>query len=215
MGTRLFPLLILTASNPFALAAQPKPPADHCEVSPDAPLALVTGSKEADLWNSYAPSMKFPVPAGHPVAIGRRNSDWTCVSHYGSGYGWILTNRLQPIQPDLHPPATAWKGTWTPLGLKKQPRGAMTKLVISTGVAPGGLRVAGQAYWFGAIVEGERVTHEGAVDGEASPSENRLHLIDGACEVNISLIGGFLNVMDNRECGGANVTFTGVWQKTK
>ena len=127
----------------------------------------------------------------------------------------MLTNRLQPIQPDLHPPATAWRGTWIQLGLKKQPRAAITKLVISTGTAPGSLKVEGQAYWFGAVVNGERVTHEGAVDGEAQPNENRLHIAEGGCEVNLSLIGGFLNVQDNRECGGINVTFTGVWQETK
>lgn len=215
MRARFFPLLILAASSPLALTAQPKPPADHCDVPPDAPLALVTGSKAADLWNSYAPSMKFAVPAGNPVAIGKRDGDWTCVSHYGSGYGWMLTSRLQPIQPDLHPPAIAWTGTWTPLGLKKQPRDAITKLVISSGAATGKLKVNGQAYWLGAVVKGERVTHEGGVDGEAQPAENRLHIADGGCEVNLSLIGGFLNVQDNRECGGMNVTFTGVWQKTR
>jgi hypothetical protein len=215
MCTRLFPLLILAALIPPPFSAQPKPPADHCEVSPDSPLALVTGSKDAELWNSYTPSMKFPVPAGHPVAIGKRDGDWTCVSHVGSGSGWMLTDRLQPIQPDLHPPDTAWKGSWTPLGLKKQSPGGTSKLVISPGAAPGSLKVDGQAYWFGAVVNGERVAHEGSVEGEARPNENRLYVAEGPCKVNLSLIGGFLNVQDNRECGGMNVTFTGVWQKTK
>ena len=104
-------VLILAAATPLTLPAQPKPPTDHCDVSPDAPLALVIGPKHADLWNSSAPSMKFPVPAGNPVAIGKRDGDWTCVSHYGSGLGWMLTKRLQPLQPDLHPPAAAWTGT--------------------------------------------------------------------------------------------------------
>jgi len=58
------------------------------------------------------------------------------------------------------------------------------------------------------------VMHEGAVEGEAQTNENRLHITEGACEVDLALIGGFLNVQDNRECGGMNVTFTGVWQKT-
>jgi hypothetical protein len=186
MPTRLFPLLILAAATSLALTAQPKLPAAHCDVPPDAPLGLVTGSKSADLWNSYAPSTKFPVPAGNPVAVGKRDGDWTCVSHYGSGYGWMLTNRLRPIQPDVHPRAADWTGTWTPLGLKKQPRDATTKLVISTGSAPGDLKVKGEAYWFGAVVNGGRVTHEGAVEGKAQPNENRLHIADGGCEVNIS-----------------------------
>jgi len=153
------------------------------------------------------------VPTGQPVAVGKRDGDWTCVSHYGSGNGWMLTNRLQAIQPDLHPPAAAWIGTWMPLGVKKQPRDAVTKLAISTGAVPFNLKVDGEAYWFGAVVNGERVMHEGAVEGEAQPNENRLHIVEGGCEVNLSLIGGFLNAQDNRECGGMNVTFTGVWQK--
>jgi hypothetical protein len=213
MRISLFTLIILAGAAPLVLNAQPTPPAGHCDVSRDAPLALVTGSKSAELWNSYAPSMKFAVPAGNPVAIGKREGDWTCVSHYGSGYGWMLSNRLQPINPDLHPSAAAWTGTWTPLGMK-QPRDAATKLVISTGVAPGNLKLDGQAYWFGAVVHGERVTHEGAVEGEAQPNENRLHIAEGSCEVNLSLIGGFLNVQDNGQCGGMNVTFTGIWRKT-
>ena len=86
--------------------------------------------------------------------------------------------------------------------------------MISTGAAPGHLRVNGQAYWFGAVVKGERVVHEGAVEGEARTNENRLHITEGGCEVDLSLIGNFLNVQDNRECGGMNVTFAGVWQKT-
>jgi hypothetical protein len=213
MRTRLLPLLILTIASSLVLTAQPKPPAAPCDVPSDAPLALVTGSKPADLWNSYARSTKFPVPAGNPVAVGRQDGDWTCVSHYGSGYGWMLSSRLQPLQPDLHPPAAAWTGTWTPLGLRNQPRDAVTKLVISAGKAPGSLKVAGEAYWFGAVVKGERVVHDGAVEGEAQTTENRLRITEGGCEVNLSLVGGFLNVQDNRECGGMNVTFTGVWQK--
>jgi hypothetical protein len=215
MGTSLPALLILAAATSLTLTAQPKPPAAPCDVPQDAPLALVTGSKPADLWNSYAPSTKFAVPVGQPVAVGRSEGDWTCVSHFGSGYGWMLANRLQPVQPDLHPPAAAWTGTWTPLGLKKQPRDASTKLVISAGAAKGSLKVSGEAYWFGAIVNGERVMHDGAVEGEGQPVENRLQIAEGPCEVNLSLVGGFLNVQDNRECGGMNVTFTGVWQKAR
>lgn len=214
MSARFLAVLILALATELTTTAQPKPPAEHCDVPPDAPLAAVNGSKPAELWNSYAPSMKFAVPAGHPVATGKREGDWTCVSHYGSGYGWMLTNRLQRIEPDLRPAAAAWTGTWTPLGVKKQPREAVTQLVISAGKS-GALRVEGQAYWFGAVVNGERVMHEGAVEGEAQPDENRLQITDGACEVKLSLAGGFLNVQDNRGCGGMNVTFTGMWQKTR
>jgi hypothetical protein len=158
--------------------------------------------------------MKFAVPAGEPVAVGGRDGDWTCISHYGTGSGWMLTSVLEPIQADPHPPAAAWTGTWTPLGWKKQPSDAVTQLVISAGAAPGTLKVDGQAYWFGRVVKGERVTHEGAVEGEAQPSGNRLHIVEGGCEVRLSLAGGFLNVYDNRGCGGMNVTFTGVWEKS-
>jgi hypothetical protein len=212
MRPRLLPILILAAATSFA---QPKPPAASCDVPDDAPLALVAGSKSADLWNAGMPSTKFPVPAGHPVAVGRREGEWACVSHYGSGSGWMLAGRLQPVEPDLHPPAAAWTGAWTPLGLKKQPRDAVTKLVISTGSAPGNLKVSGEAYWFGAIVHGERVMHDGAVEGEGRPAGNRLHIAEGGCEVDLALIAGFLDVRDNRGCGGMNVTFTGVWQKAR
>jgi hypothetical protein len=206
--------LILIAALRLIVAAQDKPPAGQCDVPDDAPLALVTGSKSVDLWKPSPPSVKFPVPAGHPVAIGKRDGEWTCVDHYGTGYGWMLTNRLRPIQPDLHPAAAAWIGVWTPLGWKKQSRDTVTKIVISTGATQGTLKVEGQAYWFGAVVKGERVQHEGAVEGEAQPEENRLRIMEGGCEVNLVLIGGFLKAEDNRQCGGMNVTFSGVWERT-
>ena len=195
-------------------AAQPTPPAANCDVAPDAPLAVVTGSKPANLWKSSVPAMKFAVPAGHPVAIGKRSGDWTCVSHYGTGYGWMLTSALEPVQADPHPSVAAWTGTWTPLGWKRQPRNAVTKLVISAGSAPGMLKVDGKAYWFGAIVKGEHVMHEGGVEGEAQAGGNRLHIVDGGCDVNLSLAGEFLSVYDNGGCGGMNVTFAGVWEKS-
>jgi hypothetical protein len=213
MGTHVFALMIAVAA-PLVLMGQPKPPSEGCDVPEDAPMARVTGSKPAELWNSVL-SVKFSVPAGHPVSTGKRNGDWTCVSYYGSGNGWMLSSRLEAIQPDLHPPASAWMGTWVPLGVKKQPREGVTKLTISAGAAAGSVKVEGQAYWFGAVVHGERVEHEGSVGGEARPHENRLHIADGGCEVDMALIGGFLNVRDNRGCGGMNVTFTGVWEKGK
>jgi hypothetical protein len=71
--------------------------------------------------------------------------------------------------------------------------------VISTEAGLGNLKVQGKAYWFGTVVNGERVMHEGTVEGEAQPNENRLHITEDSCEVNLSLIGGFLTVQDNRE----------------
>src|SRR5690349_20457489 len=132
--------LILIAALPLFAGAQPKAPAGACDVPDDAPMALVTGTEMADSWKPSPASMKFSVPAGHPVAIGQRAVEWTCVNYYAAGYGWMLTSRLRPIPPELHPAPADWLGVWTPLGLKKQPRDAVTKLVISSEATPATLK---------------------------------------------------------------------------
>jgi hypothetical protein len=84
----------------------------------------------------------------------------------------------------------------------------------------GSLLIHGNAFWYGGIVDGIRVTHFGEVDGEGRPKGNKLHIIgldkksdpDG-CEVSLQLVDGFLKVSDNDSCGGMNVRFSGFYTR--
>jgi hypothetical protein len=60
--------------------------------------------------------------------------------------------------------------------------------------------------------------HIGELDHSAKPSLNKLKLGETdddefACKVAMQLVGKFLIVSDNLNCGGANVTFSGVYLK--
>ena len=76
-------------------------------------------------------------------------------------------------------------------------------------------KVLGTAFWKGT---GDNV-HTGELDGTAIRKENKLLFgeddnSDYACKVRLLLISKYLIVRDNLNCGGANVTFSGVYTKT-
>ncbi len=76
------------------------------------------------------------------------------------------------------------------------------------------LRVKGRAYW---PARNLPPFHSGEVTGSARPERNLLVLenkdapAEFRCQVRLSLVGPLLVVSDNRKCGGANVSFDGVY----
>lgn len=74
------------------------------------------------------------------------------------------------------------------------------------------LAIEGEATWG----SGSR-THTGELDHAAKPSGARMNFGDGTdefdCQVAMHLVGKFLVVGDNLHCGGANVSFSGVYEK--
>jgi hypothetical protein len=85
-------------------------------------------------------------------------------------------------------------------------------LLITRGAKAGTLRVEGEAFRHG--VNPENV-HTGEVNGEAAPAAGVLSLDDDICRATFRLVGPYLIVDDNGDCGGANVTFDGVYRKRK
>lgn len=77
------------------------------------------------------------------------------------------------------------------------------------------LRVKGIALWKGI---GNNV-HVGELDGRSKQKDGRLEYSDGDsefdCRAKMELIlGRYLIVADNGNCGGANVSFSGIYRKT-
>lgn len=73
-------------------------------------------------------------------------------------------------------------------------------------------KVTGNAFWRGA---GDNI-HTGELDNEAKFVGKNLKLGEDetdeyACKVTLRLVGKYLIVSDNLNCGGANVTFSGVY----
>ena len=73
----------------------------------------------------------------------------------------------------------------------------------------------GAATWVG-VNPGN--VHVGELSGEAAPVANLLKLggeDEYDCRATLRLVGTYLLVTDNKQCGGVNVTFDGVYRRKK
>jgi hypothetical protein len=119
--------------------------------------------------------------------------------------GWIKVDNLEWIETDQRPEPKDWLGEW---------RFYENSIVISKSKTSESFEVKGDALWRGL---GDNV-HIGELDEQAKPFENKLKLGESetdefACKVSMRLVGKYLVVSDNLNCGGANVTFSGVYRK--
>jgi hypothetical protein len=55
--------------------------------------------------------------------------------------------------------------------------------------------------------------HTGVVNGSARPEGNVLVVEDDICRATLRLVGDYLVVSDNSDCGGMNVRFDGVYRR--
>ncbi|MEZ5344613.1 MAG: DUF3298 and DUF4163 domain-containing protein [Pyrinomonadaceae bacterium] len=119
--------------------------------------------------------------------------------------GWIRRHELSIESPDLKPGFAQWIGEWESNG---------NTLRIAKGIQGGNFRITGNAFWRGV---GDNI-HIGEVDDTGTPNGNSLN-IGGPekydCRVKMTLVNDLLVVSDNRMCGGVNVTFDGVYRKTR
>lgn len=152
--------------------------------------------------------LKTYVIPGDEVIVSRTFGKFACSwfqPRKGEGtVGWIETDRLA-WQGDMRAPAMRdWLGEW---------RAYDDHVIrISKSKAAGMLAIKGEATWG----SGSR-THTGELDHDAKPSANEMKFGDGTdeldCQVTMHLVGKLLVVGDNLHCGGANVSFSGVYQK--
>jgi hypothetical protein len=104
-----------------------------------------------------------------------------------------------------------WLGTW------KHPGGDM-----EIGKSKGGkLHVAGEM-----VVPTARDFHSGVIEADIVPGADTIAFADdgsipfetaeeGSCRVRMQRVGAWLMVEDNSGCGGAGVTFTGLYRRAK
>lgn len=142
-----------------------------------------------------------PIGKGAEVIVGRTLGRWQCVWHFPARgdeiVGWVATTDLRPATGKAAR-GGAWTGTW---------RDHDNELRIARRGT--GLAVEGEAYWHG---WGDNV-HEGAVVAEATPDRDLLFLEQDGCQVELHRVGRYLIAHDNRECGGANMVFDGVYRR--
>jgi hypothetical protein len=110
--------------------------------------------------------------------------------------GWVAKSdvAVETPQPSGNPPIAAWVGRW-------HDDDDWIRIVRKGN----SLRLTGRASW--------ARRNFGDFDGTAVPSANKLETNDDICKVSMTLVGSYLVVDDNGQCGGMNVRFTGVYKR--
>jgi hypothetical protein len=153
---------------------------------------------------------------GDEVIIDRVAHGWAC-AWFGDGrtptMGYLRAADLEMLGGRHATSGSDWVGGWEQI-----PAGdgePVATLLFS--LHHDGLRVAGEAQWFGNTVDGERVVHTGniEVDGlEADTDHTSFQPPDEfECGASFRLHGDFLVADDNGHCGGMNVTFDGIYRR--
>ncbi|BAI71757.1 hypothetical protein AZL_011190 [Azospirillum sp. B510] len=138
---------------------------------------------------------------------------WVCVyvppgktNDWNSGAGYVRQDVLRPYTPSASSDPTNFLGRW-----ETDPEG--NQIRIASGES-GALAIIGDAYWPGR----NEPEHIGTLRGQAMPVNSTLRFADDDCNVRMDILGTFLVVADLSEpgaCGGANVTFTGIYQRVR
>ncbi len=138
------------------------------------------------------------------VIVSRTYGDFACAwfqpKKGSETVGWIALDKLGFVENNQKLP---WVGDWTfyDNSIKIAPMKLDNKM-----------KITGNAFWKGI---GDNI-HIGEIDFSGVPETNKLSLGEEGeyeCRVKMQRIGKFLVVSDNLNCGGANVTFNGIYQK--
>ena len=154
---------------------------------------------------------------GDLVLTGRTRGDFTCVSYQSPtakkpdwAVGWLPNSALTPVLPTASPKMEDWIGSW------EHPGGGIE---IKRGGLGGRLKIEGIM-----VVPTAHDFHNGAFTAEAKPDKDTLAFLndgtlpfeskcDDACRVRMRRVGPWLMVEDNDGCGGAGVSFTGLYRR--
>ncbi len=150
------------------------------------------------------------VVSGDWVITNRKRGDYVC-SWFAQlkgapTVGWLKLSDLDSPPVLSIAGANVWVGEW---------KYADNDIIFAPANVPGTLSVKGTAFWKGL---GDNI-HIGELDGVAKYDADKLEYADGNgeydCRASMQLVTGrFLIVADNMNCGGMNVTFSGIYLKS-
>jgi hypothetical protein len=148
--------------------------------------------------------------AGDLVLVGKTKGEFTCVDYQSPLAkkqswitGWLPSAVLTPVAPMPSPETSDWIGTWRhPGGHIEIKDGDGGKLRVE-----GGMTVPTPAGDF----------QNGDFKAQVAPQNTLAFTDEGSygdgCHVRMQRIGPWLLVEDNSGCGGAGVTFTGLYRR--
>ncbi|QNH10665.1 hypothetical protein [Xanthomonas sp. SI] len=218
----LLPLLAVPA---LAHAAPDDADADTCRVSvfTDSQagfalakvavprLYLLDGSDGCPDKGETACRQHAYVVRGDVLVLAQRRDGFACAFYpnkAGDSTGWVAQASVQPLPSAAQPTPQAWNGHW---------HDGDNELQL-TANGDGSVTVTGDAYWPSANPDPEQVPggpHIGAVAARGYPDGNRIEVSEDECTVRLQLLGDLLVVADNLQCGGAKVSFGGVYWRER
>lgn len=160
--------------------------------------------------NASCQTKAYVIP-GDKVVVSHRRGDFACswfspVKKGSPRVGWLRAGDLVVSTEKDDVSERAWLGEWDY---------ALNSIKITPNKLAGFLNISGTALWKGL---GDNV-HIGELDGRFPHKNGVIEYSDGDdefdCRATLRLKGGFLLVADNMKCGGANVTFSGIYRRTK
>jgi hypothetical protein len=188
----------------------------HFPLESDFKLATVAGIQKTRVYflndfddcpqsdNPKCVEKSYVIP-GDKLIVTRKYGKWICGWYQPrkgrETVGWIPAANLVISPPETNPIMEKWFGEW---------KSYENSLEIKKDARAGFIKVTGNAFWQGF---GDNI-HIGEVNASAKPNGSELVLEDDICRIRLILIDNFLIAGDNLKCGGANVTFNGVFQKT-
>lgn len=207
--TAIFSSLV-AAVLPEIVLAEPQCDANQfAAASTTFQRALVIGEKgeRANFYDggtdcpSEACRRKAYVIAGDQVLVAGTSPDWACAAFVGAKgavTGWLAKRQLTLVATNPNPSLSAWTGKW---------KDGRNNLTIQPQIG-GIVSVDGLALWGSGPAP-----HTGEVQGKAVPAGIHASVKDGLCQVALTLADDWLVAMDNNQCGGLNVTFTGIYRR--
>ena len=181
-------------------------------------LAKVTGAPRTYLRTDIAPcpddsaacrGRVYVVP-GDLVLTSIARGPFVCAYYpgkVGGSAGFVRQDEVQ-VQPTPAPALSAWVGAW---------RDGDDSIVLH--VSGHQLVAEGNAYWPSAnpsLKQAPGGPHTGEMSGQATPRDGTVVFAGSDpddCRVKLTLLPPYLLAADNLNCGGANVSFIGVYRK--
>jgi hypothetical protein len=147
---------------------------------------------------------------GDLVLVGKTRGDFTCVAYQSPQSkkqtwttGWLPSAALTPVAPSPSPTQSDWIGAW------RQPGG---HIEISEGDG-GKLNVEGGMTVPTPAGDFQNGDFKARVAAQSALSFTDEGVYGDGCHIRMQRIDSWLLVEDNGGCGGAGVTFTGLYRR--
>jgi hypothetical protein len=153
---------------------------------------------------------------GDLVLTGATRGEFTCISYHSPlsakriwVTGWLPSAALTPVAPMQAPKTYDWAGTW-----RQGKRYVGGGLVEIKPEGEGKLHIEA-----GILLPTARDFHNGAFEAHVTPHGDTMAFEDdggnyrSGCKVRMQRIGPWLLIEDDGGCGGAGMTFTGLYRR--